>query len=481
MSAASLSVGWGHETLTPDQPVFLAGQFHARLSEGVMDPVTCTALALRASDGEHLVMVSLDLVTIADALRDAVRARLDLADLEPMKVVLNATHTHTAPECRPIVANAANVSGQMGVELVGMSPDDYIEFAADQIAAAVTSAWTSLEPGGVSFGLSHAVVGHNRRWTSFDGVSTMYGNTNTHEFSHIEGYEDHSVNLLAVYDADDKLTGLVVNVACPSQVSEGLYQVSADYWHDTRLELKQRLGDGLMVLGQCSAAGDQSPHHIVCKAAEQRMMDLSGRSRREEIAVRLADAVEKVLPLLANAIDHDPPMVHRVEALGVPRRALTEQDVADALDEAKGLRERYEAAMAELEANPAKREEQRWYVQATSAFRRARWCEAVAARFEEQQETPELPIEVHVVRLGDLAIATNPFEYYLDFGMQIKARSAAVQTIVVQLAGPGTYCPTSRAVSGKSYGAIPASTPVGPEGGKFVANRTVELIAGCWE
>ena len=47
-----------------------------------------------------------------------------------------------------------------------------------------------------------------------------------------------------------------------------------------------------------------------------------------------------------------------------------------------------------------------------------------------------------------------------------------------QLAGGGTYLSTERATAGKSYGGIPASTPVGPEGGRMLAARTVEIING---
>jgi len=59
----------------------------------------------------------------------------------------------------------------------------------------------------------------------------------------------------------------------------------------------------------------------------------------------------------------------------------------------------------------------------------------VLDRFELQKTQPTMPVEVHVIRLGDMAIATNRFELYLDFGIRIKARSKAVQTFVVQLAG----------------------------------------------
>jgi len=43
------------------------------------------------------------------------------------------------------------------------------------------------------------------------------------------------------------------------------------------------------------------------------------------------------------------------------------------------------------------------------------------------------PSEFHVIRLGDIAIATNPFELFMDYGVLIKARSKAVFTLLVQL------------------------------------------------
>jgi len=57
-----------------------------------------------------------------------------------------------------------------------------------------------------------------------------------------------------------------------------------------------------------------------------------------------------------------------------------------------------------------------------------------------------MPVEIHAIRLGDMAIATNRFELYLDFGIRIKARSKAVQTFVVQLAGPSLKTEKAREV-----------------------------------
>jgi hypothetical protein len=69
---------------------------------------------------------------------------------------------------------------------------------------------------------------------------------------------------------------------------------------------------------------------------------------------------------------------------------------------------------------------------------------------------------------------------FTEFGIQIKARSRALQTCIIQLAGPGSYVPTVRAVRGGGYSAIAESNLVGPEGGQVLADRTVELINSLW-
>jgi hypothetical protein len=91
-------------------------------------------------------------------------------------------------------------------------------------------------------------------------------------------------------------------------------------------------------------------------------------------------------------------------------------------------------------------------------------------------------VELHALRLGDIAFATNPFELFLDYGLRIKARSSAHQTFVVQLAcGRGAYLPTGKAIRGQSYGAMLSEAPVGPEGGDVLVERTVALINDMWQ
>ena len=95
-------------------------------------------------------------------------------------------------------------------------------------------------------------------------------------------------------------------------------------------------------------------------------------------------------------------------------------------------------------------------------------------------------------------LCTNQFELYTDFGIQIKARSKAVQTFVVQLTNgaagltladiegekgkniksgySGTYLPSERAKKGGGNGAVIQSNIVGPEGGQILDEETLKMI-----
>jgi hypothetical protein len=476
----NLRIGWSECDLTPEAPVLIAGQFHARLSEGVADPLTATALALD-SGKDHAVLVSCDFVGIPDSLREAVRSSIagQCPGMEPMKVVLNATHTHTGPELRHLTDGGSHLL-EAGVDLDVMQAADYEHFVIERISRAIAEAWNSRQPGEIAFGQDYAVVGRNRRWVDKNGASTMYGNTDTPAFSHIEGYEDHSVGVLATRDLHGTLTGMVVNVPCTSQVSENDFMLSADYWCETRQELRSRFGERLFILPQCSAAGDQSPHLLFGQEGEERMLKLKRRTPRQEIAHRIASAVENIITCLPAEFSSDPILEHQVLSLELPLTTLSEDDVQTARLEAERLHNEYLDELQKLEADPASRQEPRWYIPVTAAYRRMNWFQGVIDRFEAQKLGATFPVEVHVLRLADSVIATNPFEYYLDYGVYIKTRSKAVQTFLVQLAGAGSYIPSTRSVAGGGYGSIPASNPVGPQGGWQLAEETIALINLLW-
>lgn len=509
-STGCLKIGWASADITPDRPVVITGGSAARVSQGVKDPVTATALAMEStgSNGtsDMVIMVSLDLVGITDILYCRVQdlVKTSTPEIDADKIVLNATHTHTAPDqgTAPDLVKMHSQCGinvpvawaKWGIDLGVMSAEEYVGFAAERIADAIIRAWKARTPGGISFGLSYAVTGRNRLIAYYNGTSEMYGTANTPDFSHVEGYEDHSLGLLYTWDGKGNLTGVVINLAMPSQVAYGS-QISADFWDATRKELRRRLGEEVFVLPQVSAAGDQSPKVMVDERAEKRMEKLTGRTQMEQIGIRISDGVTSILPFMKENIDTSPVLKHRVEQVDLNRRVITEKDLTTRRStfhnkKAESVQETFDRLLGEyktmykqFEEHPELKSKPHWFVSITGTH----WLLARAwrtlERYELQKTVSTLPVRVHVIRIGDVAIATNPFELYLDYGMQIKARSKTVQTFVVELASPGGggYLPTQRSVEGGAYGAIPQSTLIGPEGGRVLVNRTLELIESLWD
>lgn len=479
-------VGWSARNITPRQRVVLGAQFHMRISEGVDGPVTVTAMALSTSDpaGDSVIFVSCDLGgfrhrwheenNFLPLCREAIRERSPEIDVND--VILNATHTHTAPNAL-VDRYGETTAGEVELPEDVMTAEEYMKMLHGQIADAAVEAWESRQPAGVSWGLGTAVVGHNRRATYFredsgrkagavvGGRSRMYGNTNDPDFSHIEGCEDHYVDLLYTWGDDNKLTGVVVNIACPSQETEGFMYVSSDFWHEVRTEIRHRHGDHIQVLPQCAAAGDQSPHRLWYKGAEDRMLKLRGLTMRQEIGRRIADAVDDVLAPAGNDIRRTLPLKHLFRPIEIPRLMVTDEEA-----------EETRADLAELEAEAKKGEK---------TFRLAQRCRRVLQRYRQQKESTTLTMDLHVIRLGDVAFATNRFELFLDYGIRMKARSPAVQTFVVQLAAndgwPGTYLPSERAFANRGYGSGAYSNEVGPKGGQVIVEETVKALDELWE
>lgn len=451
-----LRIGAATTSITPDQPIALDGQFHTRISKGVDNPITATAVAIEArQDGQSVdqaVLVSCDLVAIRPPLLSATRRRLaeKLPEVDARKVIFTATHTHTSG----VTEEGKYELPEEGV----MRPSQFVAWVAERLEQTIADAWKQRRPGGVSWGLGHAVVGYNRRAVYANGTAAMYGKTDGPNFRGIEGYEDHSLGLLFFWnDAQQPPRAVAVNVACPSQEVESGNKINADFWHDVRQQFQAGEYQGVLVLGWPAAAGDQSPHRMFRKAAEERMLKLRGLTSTQEIARRIVGELNDVCPLVRRDVRSKVPFAHQVEDVALPVRKVTEQEAA--------------AAQAEIDALTKKGD----------TSRRRLWHQKVVDRFHTQDQEPTLTVEVHALRIGEVAIVTNPFELFLDYGIQMQARSQAQQTFVLQLTcGSAGYLPTQRAVQGGSYSAVVASNQVGPEGGQVLVERSVELLNSMW-
>ncbi|MFC1462560.1 hypothetical protein ACFLQU_03035 [Verrucomicrobiota bacterium] len=458
MAHGRLHIGWAHGDITPPRKTFLLGQFHTRIADTARSPLTATALALEvkaAGSVEQAVMLSCDLVH--DAFKTALLKALDgrCPDLDHSKLTVNCTHTHTAP------AMERGMYDEPEDDPDFMRPDEYLEWLAQQLADIVESAWGSRQPGSISRGFGYAVVGRCRRATYADGSSLMYGNTNRDDFMGFESCDDHAVNMLFTRESTGELTGMVVNLACPSQCHENLEVFHSDYWHPVRERVADRYGADVHVLPQCAPAGDLSPHLL---ADHKEEADLRARMGVDDIGIvthRLMAAIEEGFEY-ASPPEDEVDLTHEVSTLRLPRLMVTE-------------------AQYELEKRVHKMSDEERAQQAYG-FQRI-WPFGLVAdlikRYEQQADNPLYAIESHVIRLGDVVFATNPFELYVDYGTRIRCRSRALQTFLIQLAdgsGLGCYLPTQRAIDAGHYSALIKSNWVGPEAGQMLVDKTVATI-----
>jgi hypothetical protein len=162
-----LYVGWATKSITPEIPVALAGQRHLRIARKVLDPVTCTALAIETRNGDstidQAILVSCDLVSIRGGLQERLRSSLEskLPDFDVNKLFLHATHTHTAP---------VSYEGAYDIPTEGViQTAEYVQLFVEQAQQAVLEAWSGRQPAGMSWALAHAAIGYNRRAVYADG------------------------------------------------------------------------------------------------------------------------------------------------------------------------------------------------------------------------------------------------------------------------------------------------------------------------
>lgn len=493
----SLLIGWAEESITPEKKIALAGQFAERISEYVETPVTATSLAVE-SDSEQMIICSCDLVNVSANLLENVResVKSQNSEIDTDKIIVCAIHTHTSH-----LYNHSNIKGTEGsssakfkkildkflppekqyrakVSEKGddfMDSDEALEFLSLRIAKSVVTAWESRKPARYAQGFGRAAVGMCRRVCYSDGSAKMWGDTNMASFTELEGGNDSGIEMLFFYDENENLTGVLANVACPAQVLEHRMFISSDYWGKVKILLREKYGEDIFVLGLCSAAGDQCPRDLVRwvnpetpiddpnierndyieRDADPSMFDIKGSWLvGKRIVNEIVMSLENVEKTYDEAI-----LKHEKLTVDLPLRRVTPKEC----DEAKEALEKYASKVTD-HINFEDNAKMHIYT-------------GTLLRWEEQHTQDIETVEVHIARLGNVAIATNPFELFLDYGNQIRARSRARQTILIQLCcGSEGYLPTEKAEKGSHYSAYVSSGHVGHEGGELLVRKTTEEI-----
>jgi hypothetical protein len=187
------------------------------------------------------------------------------------------------------------------------------------------------------------------------------------------------------------------------------------------------------------------------------MYDISGL---KVVGKRISNEIISVYEELDNNKLDSSDLEHKTQILSLPLRRVTIAEYKDSVEKINSFIDKNRGKKITFEDNA------RLHIHAGNIV-----------RYEMQQNQNMFDIEVHFIKFGDVAIATNPFELFLDYGNRIRARSKAKQTFLIQLAcGVNGYLPTEKAEKGSHYSAYVSSGWTGHEGGDILVRTTLEEI-----
>lgn len=242
----SWRAGVASVVITPEGSLWMAG-YGARNkpSEGKAQELFAKALAFEDADKARLVIVTLDLVGIPRALRDAIAGQVrERYQLTPERLLLNVSHTH----CGPVVRSGGSVMYDLTADQ-SERVDKYIIGLQEKLVAVVGAALADLQPARLGYSHSRAGFAMNRRLPTEKGFQNS---------PYPDGPVDHDVPVLRVDGVDGKPRAILFGYACHN-TTLSFYQFCGDYagYAQEYLESAHPGAKALFMLG---CGGDQNPY-----------------------------------------------------------------------------------------------------------------------------------------------------------------------------------------------------------------------------
>lgn len=411
--------------ITPELGSMIVGGFNPVPAKHVHDPLQVRALVL--DDGrQRLAVVVCDNIGLPREVCDeAKRLTREQSGLEPGRILIAATHTHSGV--------TAGVETSIGPNL-GRSPADlaaYQGFVARRIADTIQRAIHQLEPARIGWGSgAEPTQVFNRRWhvseealrrNPFGGVDQVRMNPPAGSPSLVRpaGPVDPEIPVVAVQSTEGRPIALlmVYSLHYVGGVPAGV--ISADYFAATCARLSERI-----MAGQAPPPGSPPFVAMLANGTSGDINNVDGRTKRaprppfaqiEHVAGRVAAEVHRVYQSIE--YHESVPLDFRYEELPLQSRRPAPEMIARARE-----------VLARPEAAPGWHPLEGFY----------------ARRVLQRAEAPATVLApVQVLRIGDVGLLTVPAETFAEMGLELKARAPFVRTIPISLAnGYFGYLPT---------------------------------------
>lgn len=279
---AAWKAGLATERITPEKFLWMAG-YAARKkpAEGKVQELFAKALALEDGGGARLVIVTLDLIGVPQAMRHRLAAEVEKQhQLPPSHLLLNASHTHSGPQLRSLPPSAEELQNPRTRDSW-----EYTQGLEKKLLRVIGAALAGLEPARLTWNKARCGFAMNRR----RDYTLPPDHPNANKAPNPDGPVDHEVPALRIEAPDGSLRGTLFGYACHN-TSLGFFNWCGDYAGFAQEYLQQHRPNftALFLMG---CGGDQNPYprrsDVVPGVSDLELSQQHGRS--------LANAVEMAL------------------------------------------------------------------------------------------------------------------------------------------------------------------------------------------
>lgn len=366
-------------------------------TDGLRDELAVTCIALRQG-GQTYLVYTCDTVTINDFYHDIKRMITEKTGIPGDNIVLNATHTHSAPTIKQ--------------DLPGK--EEYLAKFKIACVDAAVAAIADLSPATLSYGSAQTEgMTFVRHYWMNDGTSygNGHGSTASGYRSHMYDADPECQVLKFTRPAETKKDIVMINLAAHATIcshKELKTKLSADFPYYTRTYVEQHTGANCAYF--IAAGGDSTPN--------SKMGLCPDNKNPEYFGARLGDYVLSALNNMTEAVGDDVTLYGEIYTAKRMKEGTEDEVRLAHAREILALRTKHGSHRAPEVVEKVKEYGFHTNFEASGLVGRAN-----------APETGSFPI--HAMAIGNVGITFFPGELFSTYGKQIKEKSPMAFTFVV--------------------------------------------------